>query len=274
MQASSLCYDFVKKMEGFSAKAYDDGGGVWTIGYGTTRWDLKTPVKKGQTITEEEAQRQLEIEVHRVEDAINETVKVPLAQGEMDALISLFYNIGTGWCTGTKNNRPPQSTLVKLINESKYDAVPAQFLRFERDIHGRVIQGLVTRRKWEAQMWIAAENHAHIVAAAPKNDPSKTPMPQTVTPVKAESAVKTLASSPSAHWSIGGMFSAIAALAHSHSQKPAQALFDAGQDKDPIQALSDLVSAHGEQIGVGIAIASLFYVLLRRIWAAAEGRSF
>ena len=28
--------ELIKKWEGFRSKAYRDGGGVWTIGYGTT----------------------------------------------------------------------------------------------------------------------------------------------------------------------------------------------------------------------------------------------
>ena len=172
MQASAKCYEFVKKCEGYYAHAYDDGAGVQTIGWGTIRWDLKTPVKPGDTITVEEAQRQLEIEVHRVEDAINSTVKVDLTQAEFDALTSLFYNIGIGWCTGQGH---AQSTLIKLLNQGKYDVVPAQFLRFERDIHGRVVEGLAKRRRWEAQMWLSDGDHSHIVDATPLNDPSVTP---------------------------------------------------------------------------------------------------
>jgi len=51
MDISQRGLDLIKKWEAFYAHAYDDGEGVWTIGWGTIRWDLKTPVKKGDVIT-------------------------------------------------------------------------------------------------------------------------------------------------------------------------------------------------------------------------------
>ena len=45
----------VKTFEGFSAHAYDDGTGVWTIGYGTTAYPDGGRVASGQTATEAQA---------------------------------------------------------------------------------------------------------------------------------------------------------------------------------------------------------------------------
>lgn len=274
MQASSQCYDFIRKCEGFSAHAYDDGGGVWTVGFGTIRWDLKTPVKHGDTITQEEAQRQLEIEVHRVEDAINSSVKVDLTSGEFDALVSLFYNIGIGWCNGQDHE---QSTLVKILNQGKYDAVPAQFLRFERDIHGKYVEGLAKRRRWESQMWLAGEDHSHIVAAVPQNDPAVTPMPQAVTPVKAESTVETVKQSPSVRWSVAGLFAAVGTGLDNifgWTTQTAQQVIDTTNDTSGLQTLLGTFAKNAEHIGLAFTVIALVVVLGRRLSAAAQGRSF
>ena len=274
MQASEKCYDFIKKCEGYSAHAYDDGGGVQTIGWGTIKWDLKTPVKHGETITIEEAQRQLEIEVHRVEDAINSAVKVELTQPEFDALCSLFYNIGTGWCTGYKHK---QSNLIKLLNQGKYDAVPAQFLLFERDIHGKYVEGLAKRRRWESQMWLAGEDHSHIVAAVPVNDPAVTPMPQTVTPAKAEGTAKTVTTSPTARWSLAGIAAGVGTWldgVFGWSTKAAQQVVDVNGDTNGIQTIIGTLTHNAGQIAVGFMVLALIIVLGRKLAAAAEGRSF
>jgi lysozyme len=277
MQASVNCYNFIKKMEGYSATAYNDGSNVQTIGWGTIRYDMKTPVKHGDTITVEEAQRQLEIEVHRVEDAINSTVKVDLNQAEFDCLTSLFYNIGTGWCTGTKNNKPPQSTLIKLLNKGKYSAVPAQLLLFERDIHGKYVPGLLTRRKWESKLWLSDTSHEHIVAAAPETDPAVAPMPQAVTPAKAERTITTIAKSPSVHSAGVGIIAGIGAFLDNvfgWTKQTAQQAVDVTNDLGPVQTLVGTLSHSAVQIGFGITVLALAYVLWRRFRAAAEGRSF
>jgi GH24 family phage-related lysozyme (muramidase) len=228
----------------------------------------------GETITKEEAQRQLEIEVNRVEDAINSTVKVDLNQSEFSALTSLFYNIGTGWCTGIKHK---QAVLISLLNQGKYDAVPAQFLHFERDIHGKYVEGLAKRRKWEAQMWLSDTSHDHIVASVPVNDPAVTPMPQAVKPAKAESTLKTATTSQSARGAFAGMLAGIGAWLDNvfgWSKETAQQALDMTGDLGPVQTLIGKLGQNAEAIGIGVTVAALAYVLWRKFKAAAEGRSF
>ena len=274
MQASENLYNFIKKNEGYAAHAYDDGGGVWTIGWGTIRWDLKTPVKQGDTITQEEAQRQLEIEVHRVEDAINSAVKVDLTQAEFDCLCDFAYNVGIGWITGIGH---AQATLIKLLNQGKYDTVPSQLLRFERDIHGKRVEGLAKRRRWESQMWLAGEDHSHIVAAVPQNDPAVTPMPQAVTPAKAETVVSVVKESKSVRWSVAGILAAGGTYLDSifgWTTTTAQQVIDTTNDTSGLQTLVGTFAHHAEHIGLAFTVVALVVVLGRRLTAAAQGRSF
>jgi N-acetylmuramoyl-L-alanine amidase len=53
------CFDLIKKWEGLRLDAYQDVAGIWTIGYGTIKYEDNTPVKKGQTITAERAEQLL-----------------------------------------------------------------------------------------------------------------------------------------------------------------------------------------------------------------------
>lgn len=121
--------------ESFRGNAYDDGVGVQTIGFGTTKG-----VKKGDKITVERALLRLSEEADEFKAAIGECVKVPLAQHELDAYVSLAYNIGTGaFC---------KSTLVKKLNAEDYAGACKEILRWNR-AGGKVLKGLVNRREAE-----------------------------------------------------------------------------------------------------------------------------
>jgi lysozyme len=282
MQASPLCIEFIRKKEGFFQRAYRCPAGVWTIGYGTIRWDLKTPVKPGETITREEAERQLAIEVQRVADAVTEAVTVELTQNEFDALVSFGYNVGIGWITGKGH---AQATMIKLLNKGKYDVVPGQLLLFSRTIGGKSLPGLLTRRKEEAQMWLA-QDHAPVVAAAqetvlpdalPENGTIPEAMPQAVKPAKAETAITTATASQSARWSLAGIAAAGGTWFDSlfgWSKQTAQQVLDAEGDTNGIQTLIGKFTHHAESIGLAFITVALIVVLVRKFMAAAEGRSF
>ena len=86
--------DLICSIEGLKLKAYDDGGGVWTIGYGTTIYPNSIKVKRGDTCTIEQAKAYMAHDLKKFESAVNE-VTVDLNQNQFDALVSLAYNIGT-----------------------------------------------------------------------------------------------------------------------------------------------------------------------------------
>jgi len=97
-----LIYD-----EGNKTKAYKDSVGIWTIGVGYTRIEGR-PVKEGDVLTLEQITAMLPEVLKEYEDAVNQSVTVPLHQHEFDACVCLAYNIGAGGFKG--------STVVKLIN--------------------------------------------------------------------------------------------------------------------------------------------------------------
>ena len=86
--------ELIKKYEGFMGKSYKCPAGVCTIGYGSTLWADGTPIKMGQTITQEKAEALLI-------DYLNKNVRPKLAPLKLKpcqqaALESLIYNIGWG----------------------------------------------------------------------------------------------------------------------------------------------------------------------------------
>ena len=130
--------------EGLKLKAYDDGVGIWTIGFGTTIYPNGIKVKKGDTCTEAQAKAYMAHDLKKFESAVNNAVTVPINQNQFDALVSLAYNIGTGALK--------ESTLLKKLNEADYKGAAAQFNVWNKG-GGKVIQGLVNRRAVERKLF-------------------------------------------------------------------------------------------------------------------------
>ena len=130
--------------EGLKLKAYDDGVGVWTIGFGTTIYPNGIKVKKGDTCTEAQARGYMIHDLKIFESAVNSAVTISINQNQFDALVSLAYNIGTN---GFKN-----STLVEELNANKIRSAAAQFNVWNKG-GGKVMQGLVNRRAEERKLF-------------------------------------------------------------------------------------------------------------------------
>lgn len=143
MKISNTGIDLICSFEGLRLKAYDDGVGVWTIGYGTTVIN-GVKVKKGDTCTLEQAKAYMAQDLKQFESAVNQ-VKVPLNQNQYDALVSLAYNIGVSAFLN--------STLLKKLNAKDYKGAAEQFPRWNRG-GGRVLNGLVKRRKIEMELFL------------------------------------------------------------------------------------------------------------------------
>lgn len=140
--------------EGLRTKPYKDSGGALTIGVGhllTADEKLTGLIRlNGELIsfydgmTEEQCIALLEQDLKRFERAVNDYVDVELSQNQFDALVSFAFNVGV---SAFKN-----STLVRLLNQGHYDKVPEQLMRWVKD-NGRTVQGLINRRRKEAELW-------------------------------------------------------------------------------------------------------------------------
>jgi lysozyme len=155
--ASAALEDFIKKVEedgNAKLRAYDDGFGNWTIGFGSTyNWDKARPVQKNDTITIDQAYKFMRLEIADVLDDIKLMVKVPVNQNQTFALASLGYNIGTGALRS--------STLIKQLNAGypKKD-VADRFLDFVLATNNRTgrkefSQGLKNRRELERDLFLS-----------------------------------------------------------------------------------------------------------------------
>lgn len=130
----------VSNFEGLRLEAYQDSVGVWTIGYGSTG----SHVKPGMRITKEEAEKLLDEDAARFEDAVNDLVEVGMTQYQFDALVSFCFNLGQG-ALG-------KSTLLDKLNDEDYDGAAQEFDRWVY-AGGKKLRGLVRRRKGERLMF-------------------------------------------------------------------------------------------------------------------------
>jgi lysozyme len=132
--------------------AYKDTGGIPTIGWGSTYYDTagKNKVKEGDVITVEDAEKLIRMEVGAKLKALQKKSKVQLTNGQAIAFLSLAYNCGdTGMTTsqawqGIQSGRTDYQALAKTIVGFKV-----------HDRKGNLLNGLIKRRKEEAQMFLA-----------------------------------------------------------------------------------------------------------------------
>lgn len=137
-------YEFIKQWEGVRNKAYRDSAGIPTIGIGFIRYKVGaragTRVQMQDYLTDDEIKAEFAVQIAAYEDAVAEAVKVALTQSQVNALVSLCYNIGVNAFKG--------STVVRELNQRKYQAA-CKAIGMWNKAGGRVVQGLVNRRKAE-----------------------------------------------------------------------------------------------------------------------------
>ena len=142
---SEKSLNIIKKYENFEPEEYICPSGKKTIGYGT-RLDY-CPELKGKKISDEVATAYLKKDIRdKVSPVIKKNVKVPINQNQIDALISLIYNIGT--------TNFAKSNLLKSLNSGDFSKLKKDWEEF-RVSKGKVLGGLVNRRKEELDLFFS-----------------------------------------------------------------------------------------------------------------------
>lgn len=142
--------ELIKKYEGCKLKAYRCPAGVLTIGYGNTTYLNGNKVKEGDIISQEEADALFKDTVDKFEQQVKmilgDTLKAILPESSISALVSFAYNVGiTAFA---------KSTLLRIIKDNKNNLkdIEIQFKRWNK-ANGKVLEGLVKRRKEEFEMY-------------------------------------------------------------------------------------------------------------------------
>ena len=141
MKTSQAGLDLIAKYEGIRLKAYKCSAGVLTIGIGSTRYEDGSPVQAGDVLPSEAAAYKLFANtLGQYERAVSKLSG--LKQCQFDALVSLCYNIGVG-AFG-------KSTVFKRVANNPDDPTIRDALMMWSKVAGKTVQGLVNRRKAEA----------------------------------------------------------------------------------------------------------------------------
>lgn len=255
-----------KKLPDGRYRAYRCPANVPTIYCGLTRG-----VKDGMIISKEEGERLFSKHISAYEDAVERYVKVPLNQNQFDALVSFVYNVGPGDPKRPKEGGFCNSTLLKLLNKGKYDAVPAQLNLWVKG-GGRVLPGLVKRRKDEGALFM--EPMADEIETPEADDEPS--MPQAVEPVKVpltagatksptiwSSLVAILSTGAGAVWQTAGTVAT-------------ETTAEVGTAKQSLSGFEALWSHFGVSMGTVLAVVTLgalAVVLARHVQRYAEGRA-
>lgn len=142
LRASNLLIQKLKEFEGLRLVAYKPTKAErwYTIGYGHCAGD----VRAGMRINEEKAEELLNRDLFFVEKFVNGIPKVR-TQGQFDALVSFTYNVGVG-------NLKKSTLLKKIMHDASTIEIQSEFMRWVYS-GGKQLDGLVTRRRWEAERW-------------------------------------------------------------------------------------------------------------------------
>lgn len=144
MNISQQGIDLIKSFEGFRAQSYKClvTEKYFTIGYGHYGPD----VRLGQVITKAEGERLLAEDLKRFVSHVNKYDYIyDFNQSEFDALASFSYNIGN---------------IDQLTDKGKRSkAVIAEKMLLYNKSGGKVIQGLVNRRKAEQALFLSGKTN-------------------------------------------------------------------------------------------------------------------
>jgi lysozyme len=149
MNISAQGLDLIKSFESLRLRLYNCPAGDATIGYGHLVHlglicGAPSEALFQHGITEGQALVLLRQDVAWAEQEVTQHVKVPLLQGQFDALVSWVFNVGVGSLE--------RSSLLRLLNMGGSAVVPSQLLKW---VYAAGVKepGLVRRREAEIELW-------------------------------------------------------------------------------------------------------------------------
>jgi len=143
---NTILIEHLKRWEGCKLTAYQDQGGVWTVGVGCTGPDIK----KGVKWTQEKADSELN---RRAAEALADAVRLsPILEtaneSRQAAVASFIFNVGLG---NQKRIGYIYSTFRKKIDAGDWIGAAEQIKKWNR-VSSVVNNGLINRRRIEAQL--------------------------------------------------------------------------------------------------------------------------
>lgn len=147
---SAKIFRFLKGFEAFSSYVYYDSGGVATQGYGTTS-SVPEYNELPEPCSERQASEAMFKTMQRFANDLYNQMKSDgaknIKQNQFDAFLSLAYNCGLGGATSS----PMYSKFIANPNDASIASDWKNYII--TDTSGTVLQGLITRRTQEANIY-------------------------------------------------------------------------------------------------------------------------
>ena len=144
-------YQVYDDRTGKTVESYSQVMGYPTIGVGhlitsKQRSSFAPYLGGGRKLSQYQVMELLKKDVQRFEDPINKKIKKPVTQSMWDAIISLAFNAGA--------NSYAVKNAINAINTEDYEGAAKAILNGPTKSKGKVLSGLVKRRKREALMFL------------------------------------------------------------------------------------------------------------------------
>jgi lysozyme len=171
-------------------RPYTCPAGVLTIGWGHTNHHPPA-FGPADVWSQDQCDQVLRGDLAGFERHVETLAKVPLAQDEFDALVSWAYNTGG----------PASAGVWRALNAGRKRDVPAELAKWNKG-GGKVLAGLVRRRKAEGLLFAGRVEEALQVAGARKPVPAVTVLPSApaAPPPDAESAAAPAPAAARRNW--------------------------------------------------------------------------
>lgn len=141
MKINQKGINLIKTFEGCKLKAYQDQGGVWTIGYG---WAQN--VHPNDVWEQGHADYMLIKALDQFEHAVTAGIGISkTTNNQFSAMVSLAYNVGQGNFV--------KSSLLKHHKAGEYAEAADSFLMWDK-VAGRSNAGLARRRRAERSLYL------------------------------------------------------------------------------------------------------------------------
>jgi len=155
---SKKALEMIKHHEGVRYRPYRCPAALWTIGVGHVLYPEHGPIKledrlkcalrpkDNRVFTKDEVDAILAKDLNRFVRGVSKYCNGPFTQGQLDALVSFSFNCGLGTLQ--------RSTLRQKHNRGDFAGAAEEFLKYTKG-GGRVLKGLVNRRKDERALYLS-----------------------------------------------------------------------------------------------------------------------
>ena len=136
--------------------------GVGHVVYHTGSWHrdecdrFKEFFRDGRDMTDKEVMDLLSEDLPKYENYVNRDLKVGISQKQYDALVHMVFNTGP--------NASAFKKALQLTNEKKFAEAAEAIRNGPQKSKGKLLQGLVRRRNFEADLYLEGANQNPLIA--------------------------------------------------------------------------------------------------------------